>query len=108
MKARPALNPRSAPPLVPPIPTPVPQRNDPQNFAVRADATLGALPATIDGMNALGGYMNERGDGTHADALAAAGSASSASASAQASEVSRLAAEEAARAAAAAPAAPGT
>ncbi|MBO9649606.1 MAG: hypothetical protein J7605_13930 [Variovorax sp.] len=52
--------------------------------------------------------MNERGDETHADALAAVGSASNASASAQASEVSRLAAEEAARAAAAAPAAPGT
>ncbi|MBO9649607.1 MAG: hypothetical protein J7605_13935 [Variovorax sp.] len=53
MKAKPAFTPKNAalvpPPVVPPIPTPVPQRNDPQNFAVRADATLGALPATIDG-----------------------------------------------------------
>lgn len=32
-----------------------------------ADATLGALPATIDGMNARGQYMNERGAQTGAD-----------------------------------------
>lgn len=41
-----------APPTIPPIPTPVPSTDDPGNFDTRADATLGALPDAVDGMNA--------------------------------------------------------
>lgn len=41
-----------APTTIPPIPTPVPSTDDPGNFDARADATLGALPPAVDGMNA--------------------------------------------------------
>jgi hypothetical protein len=37
---------------VPALPGPVPQSTDPLNFDTRADATLGALPSVIAGMNA--------------------------------------------------------
>ena len=37
---------------IPLIPTPVPSTGDPGNFDARADATLGALPGAVDGMNA--------------------------------------------------------
>jgi hypothetical protein len=40
------------PVLIPAIPTPVPSTDDPGNFDDRADATLGALPDAVDGMNA--------------------------------------------------------
>lgn len=39
------------PATIPAIPTPVPSTNDPGNFDVRADATMGALPPAVDGMN---------------------------------------------------------
>lgn len=42
----------TAPTTIPPIPTPVPSTDDPGNFDARADATLGALPPAVDGMNA--------------------------------------------------------
>lgn len=42
----------TAPTTIPPIPTPVPSTSDPGNFDARADATLGALPPAVDGMNA--------------------------------------------------------
>lgn len=42
-----------APTTIPPIPTPVPSTDDPGNFDARADATLGALPPAVDGMNAV-------------------------------------------------------
>lgn len=40
-----------APTPIPDVPTPVPSTSDPGNFDTRADATLGALPGVVDGMN---------------------------------------------------------
>jgi hypothetical protein len=86
----------------------VPSRNDPVNFAERADATLGALPSVIDGMNALGTYIERRGDEADVSAGRAAASENHAAASAQAAKASELQAAGSARAAASAPASPST
>jgi hypothetical protein len=48
-------------PTIDQIPTPVPSTSDPANFSARADATLGALPGAIDGMNAVVVAMNTLG-----------------------------------------------
>ncbi|MDM0011991.1 phage tail protein [Variovorax sp. J22P168] len=95
-------------PTIPSVPTPVPTRNDPENFAARADATLGALPSVVDGMNAMGLYMGQRGGDADASAIAAAQSEAKAWDSAAASELSRRAAALSAAAAAASPAMPST
>lgn len=43
---------------IPALPEPVPQSTDPINFDARADAFLGALPATADAMNAQNAENN--------------------------------------------------
>lgn len=43
---------------IPALPAPVPQSTDPINFDARADAFLGALPATADAMNAQNAENN--------------------------------------------------
>lgn len=43
---------------IPALPTPVPQSTDPINFDARADAFLGALPATANAMNAQNAENN--------------------------------------------------
>jgi hypothetical protein len=86
----------------------VPSRNDPANFAERADATLGALPGVVDGMNALGAFVEQRGTDSDTSARNASASEQQAAASAQAAKASEQDAAASARAAAAAPATPST
>lgn len=77
------------PPNYTPLPTPVPQRNDPTNFAVRADAFLAALPGYQLELDLIGdsAYANaveaeESATSAAADKLSAANSAAEAAASA--------------------------
>jgi hypothetical protein len=70
---------------VPALPGPVPQSTDPINFDARADATLGALPSVIAGMNAQNvenNALNLAVNVTAAAASAAAGAALASAASA--------------------------
>jgi hypothetical protein len=70
---------------VPALPGPVPQSTDPINFDARADATLGALPSVIAGMNAQNvenNALNLAVNVTAAAASAAAGAALDSAASA--------------------------
>lgn len=53
----------------PNIPTPVPQTSDPTNFAARADATLTAIPDTVDGLNDLAVNVYDNAVEAHADAV---------------------------------------
>lgn len=54
-----------------PLPTPVPSRADPANFAVRADAFLGALPQFATEANQLADDVNQ----AHAEVMPAAAGA---------------------------------
>lgn len=81
------------------LPTP-PSRNDPTNFATRADAFLGALPTFATEANALASDVNADEVAAAASAAAAASSASAASASASAAASSASAASSSASAAA--------
>lgn len=64
-----------------PLPTP-PSRDDPTNFATRADAFLGALPDFATEANALAVSVNADAVSADADATAAAASAAAATAAA--------------------------
>jgi hypothetical protein len=77
-----------------PLPTP-PSRDDPTNFATRADAFLGALPDFATEANDLADDVND-------DAVAAAASASTATAQAGIANAQRVLAEAAASTASAA------
>jgi len=63
------------------LPTP-PSRQDPANFAIDADAFLGALPTFQSQVNAAGTYIDGVGAAVDVDAAAAASSALAASTSA--------------------------
>ena len=64
-----------------PLPTP-PSRDDPTNFAARADAFLGALPTFATQANALAVDVNADAVSADADAASASASAIAAAASA--------------------------
>lgn len=49
------------PAVVPNIPEPVPSRSDRLNFAARGDATLGAIPNTVRGMNTNNDWVSDMG-----------------------------------------------
>ena len=68
-------------PTVTPLPTP-PSRQEPDTFADRSDAFLGALPTFQTQVNAAGTYIDGVGTAVDADATAAAASASTAQAAA--------------------------
>lgn len=90
---------------IPALPTPVPQSTDPINFDARADAFLGALPATANAMNAqnaenntLNANVNTKADqvaldrtATGADRVQTGLDRTATAASAAASEASRVA-----------------
>jgi hypothetical protein len=63
---------------VPALPGPVPQSTDPINFDARADATLGALPSVIAGMNAQNMENNALNVAINATVAAASVSANAA------------------------------
>lgn len=71
---------------IPALPAPVPQSTDPINFDARADAFLGALPATADAMNAQNAENNSINANVNSkrDELMAAGLASAAAHAVQA------------------------
>jgi hypothetical protein len=69
-----------------PLPTP-PSRDDPSNFAARADAFLGALPSFAAETNAVAGDVNS-------DALTAAASAAAAVVAETAAEAAQAAANQ--------------
>lgn len=73
------------------LPTP-PSRNDPTNFATRADAFLGALPTFATEANALQSDVNTKQSAAATSATNAAASASAAASSASASASSASAA----------------
>lgn len=60
------------------LPTPPSRADDPQNFATKADAFLGALPGLRTEANTLGDYMETKAGEASTSATAAAGSASTA------------------------------
>jgi hypothetical protein len=82
------------------LPTP-PSRDDPNNFATRADAFLGALPDFATEANALAAAVNADEIAADASATAAASSASAAASSASAASSSASAASSSASAASA-------
>jgi len=63
---------------VPALPGPVPQSTDPINFDARADATLGALPSVIAGMNSQNEENNALNVAINATVAAASVSANAA------------------------------
>ncbi|MCK9515663.1 MAG: hypothetical protein M0Q87_06380 [Ottowia sp.] len=66
---------------IPPFPDPPPTRDDPENFAQRADAVMLAFPAIVTAMNAQNvenNALNTNVNTKHAEALEAAGDASDA------------------------------
>lgn len=63
-------------PYITALPTPPSRADDPQNFATKADAFLGALPGLRTEANTLGDYMETKAGEASASATAAAGSAS--------------------------------
>jgi hypothetical protein len=69
---------------VPALPGPVPQSTDPLNFDARADATLGALPGVIAGMNAQNLENNAINAGVNAQSATATAAAASAQSNATA------------------------
>lgn len=81
------------------LPTP-PSRNDPTNFATRADAFLGALPTFATEANALQTDVNTKQSNAATSATNAAASASAAASSASAASASASAAAGSASAAA--------
>lgn len=70
-----------------PLPTP-PSRDDPSNFATRADAFLGALPDFATEANALAADVNADATAAAADAATAETAATEAAASAEAAAAS--------------------
>lgn len=82
------------------LPTP-PSRDDPANFATRADAFLGALPDFATEANALAAAVNADEIAADASATAAASSASAAASSASSASSSASAASSSASAASA-------
>ena len=68
-------------PTVTPLPTP-PSRQEPDTFADRSDAFLGALPTFQTELNALGTYVETEAADVAIDSAAAAASASTAQAAA--------------------------
>lgn len=82
------------------LPTP-PSRDDPNNFATRADAFLGALPDFATEANALAAAVNADEIAADASATAAASSASAAASSASSASSSASAASSSASAASA-------
>lgn len=65
----------TAPAAVAELPTPVPSRSDRVNFAVRGDLLLGALPATVTGINAVRAYLNDAVQYVEQESTAAAAAA---------------------------------
>lgn len=73
-----------------PLPTPVPSRQDPDNFAARADAFLGALPTFATEANLLATEVNTNTLNAATSASNAATSASNAATSAASAEASKV------------------
>lgn len=74
------------PPAYTPLPTPVPQRDNPTNFATRADAFLAALPDYQTELDAIG-------DAAYDNAVDAQTNATAAAASAAAADAAKVAAQ---------------
>lgn len=83
------------------LPTPPSRVDDPDNFSIKADALLGALPTFVTEANALEANVNAKEVSANAAAVTATAKAGEALASANAADTSEAAAAASANAAAA-------
>lgn len=96
------------PAAIPAIPTPVPQRSDMANFAARGDATMTALPGSVDGMNASTTYVTAAVNFAEEQVTLAAAQVGLATTQAGNADTARIAAQAAATTATNAPGTSGT